>query len=297
MVFSSQSPLDQQSSKKFNVILVVADALRYDALGHNGGAASTPHIDRLARDGVTFTRAYSTAPCTMPSSVSMFTGNYSMAYSVIPARTGKGTTNWNYFFHIPSIEPLLRKSLNQLNYQICMSIENPNASGSNNLQEFIVLPKISALSGTDITHVEKITGIENLNWDQNGRISSRYDDSYGMLNFLLQPKSADNFFVVKWFADPHSPYNPPEKFKSGFSLSAENLPQEETVYTSLTGSDLHGLSKDEFPISNSSTKPKSNPLTSGWDTSSKPWNPTTCWKALISYSPPTMGRCSGNTMP
>lgn len=59
-----------------NIILLTFDALRYDFLGHAGGPAETPHLDRLAEETVSFTEAYSTASWTAPSFKSMFTGYY-----------------------------------------------------------------------------------------------------------------------------------------------------------------------------------------------------------------------------
>ena len=57
-----------------HLVIIVSDALRRDVLGCYGGAAHTPNIDRLAREGTLFENAYSTAPTTMPSAVAMLTG-------------------------------------------------------------------------------------------------------------------------------------------------------------------------------------------------------------------------------
>jgi choline-sulfatase len=238
--------LKQDRSKKYNVILIVADALRFDTLGCYGGGAKTPNIDRLSKNGVTFTRAYSTAPCTMPSSVGMLTGNHSMTYGAIPAKDLGGRTVWSYFFYVPNQEQLLGESLRELGYQLKMSVENPNASGSNNLQGFDILPRKQSLSEEQTSLVERITGIQNLNWDRNGQISSRYSDCYTMLHTLLQLNPEDSFFMVKWFQDPHPPLNPPEKFKTGFSVNSADLPRDETYYTTKAPFNLRELSPLEL---------------------------------------------------
>ena len=69
-----------------NIILIVSDALRADVLSCYGGEARTPNIDWLANNGVLFEKAYSTAPMTMPSCVSLFTGEYPDIYrkGIIP---------------------------------------------------------------------------------------------------------------------------------------------------------------------------------------------------------------------
>ncbi len=57
------------------VLLYVLDALRADTVGHLGGGETiTPALDRLAREGVTFTDHQSLAPNTLPSTKTLFTG-------------------------------------------------------------------------------------------------------------------------------------------------------------------------------------------------------------------------------
>ena len=60
-----------------HVVLVTIDTLRADRLGAYGYAeARTPHLDALAAAGVLATRAYATAPVTLPSHASILTGRY-----------------------------------------------------------------------------------------------------------------------------------------------------------------------------------------------------------------------------
>jgi arylsulfatase A-like enzyme len=65
-----------------NVLFIAVDDLR-DWVGHLGGHpnATTPHIDRLAKRGVSFTRAYCSAPLCNPSRISLLTG-------VAPSKSG-----------------------------------------------------------------------------------------------------------------------------------------------------------------------------------------------------------------
>lgn len=62
-----------------NVILVIFDTLRRDAVGCYGepppwGAVATPNLDAFARESVTFTRAYPEALPTLPARRSFYTG-------------------------------------------------------------------------------------------------------------------------------------------------------------------------------------------------------------------------------
>ncbi len=60
-----------------NVILISVDTLRADALGIYGSKfGASPNIDRAAQNGFVFLNAYSPAPNTHPSHMSLFTGLY-----------------------------------------------------------------------------------------------------------------------------------------------------------------------------------------------------------------------------
>ncbi|MCB0091765.1 MAG: sulfatase-like hydrolase/transferase, partial [Caldilineaceae bacterium] len=60
-----------------NIILIITDQQRYDTIAALGFPyMETPHLDRLVREGVTFTNCHITAPSCAPSRASLFTGYY-----------------------------------------------------------------------------------------------------------------------------------------------------------------------------------------------------------------------------
>ena len=60
-----------------NVLLLILDTARAASMSLYGATEqTTPHLQRWARDGATFDWAFSTAPWTLPSHASMFTGRY-----------------------------------------------------------------------------------------------------------------------------------------------------------------------------------------------------------------------------
>lgn len=64
---------DAQASKP-NLILIMADDLGYETLGCNGGESyATPHLDRMAAEGVRFANCYVQPVCT-PTRVELMTG-------------------------------------------------------------------------------------------------------------------------------------------------------------------------------------------------------------------------------
>ncbi|MGC1507627.1 sulfatase-like hydrolase/transferase [Ketobacter sp. MCCC 1A13808] len=64
----------ESSAERPNILVLVADDLGYnDVSTYNPTGFSTPHIDRIAAEGVAFTRHYADATCS-PSRVAMLTG-------------------------------------------------------------------------------------------------------------------------------------------------------------------------------------------------------------------------------
>lgn len=73
----------QNTQKKPNIIIIMADQLRADLLGREGYPLNTmPCADNLAKNGTWFNRAYTSAPASGPARVSMLTGRYPSATHV-----------------------------------------------------------------------------------------------------------------------------------------------------------------------------------------------------------------------
>jgi arylsulfatase A-like enzyme len=70
-----------------DVVLVLADDMGFSDIGCFGGEIETPHIDRLAREGVRLTQFYNTARCS-PSRASLMTGLH-------PHQVGVGILNFD----------------------------------------------------------------------------------------------------------------------------------------------------------------------------------------------------------
>jgi arylsulfatase len=66
-----------------NIILIITDQQRIDTIGALGAPwMHTPNLDRLAREGLSFSNCYVTAPLCAPSRASLFTGMYPHAHGV-----------------------------------------------------------------------------------------------------------------------------------------------------------------------------------------------------------------------
>ena len=63
------------TSEKPNIVLIMADDMGYSDLGCYGGEIKTPHLDRLAENGIRYTQAYNTSKC-WTTRISLLTGLY-----------------------------------------------------------------------------------------------------------------------------------------------------------------------------------------------------------------------------
>ncbi|MDB4660718.1 sulfatase-like hydrolase/transferase, partial [bacterium] len=71
-------------AKRPNILVILTDDHRYDALGFLGHPfLKTPHMDRLAAEGVHFQNAYVTTSLCSPSRASILTGLYAHNHRVV----------------------------------------------------------------------------------------------------------------------------------------------------------------------------------------------------------------------
>lgn len=218
---------DNGQKNRFNIIIIVADALRFDVLGCYGGDTNTPNIDWLARNGTLFENAYSTAPCTESSAVAMFTGNYSTSYRVISDKKRREKSKRVYSFYVNKSEKLLAEALKEMGYDVLMELENGIAARSNNFQGFEKVKGFEQMSKDEVTLVDKAIGFDISDWGDGGRLYHLY----GLLFYLLTVHDTQNFFLIKWFIDPHMPFNPDQKFKERISVDPSKLPQKTDFYS------------------------------------------------------------------
>ena len=78
---------------KPNILLLITDQQRWDAMGCSGGWVQTPHLDRISNEGVRFTNCVTTSPVCIPTRLSLATGLY-------PHNTGV----WNNMGHTMSAD-------------------------------------------------------------------------------------------------------------------------------------------------------------------------------------------------
>ena len=122
------SPGSEGSGGRDNVVVILIDTLRADHLGHHGyDRPTSPFLDELAADHVSFTRAHGTAPHTVPSVLSLWSATY-------PARHGNQYYPGLDSFEagklrmppsVPGALPLLAELFRERGYGTAAVVTNP----------------------------------------------------------------------------------------------------------------------------------------------------------------------------
>lgn len=116
------SPVQGVSTKP-NIIVLLCDDLGYGDLSCYGHPViKTPHLDRLAGQGLRLTSCYSAAPVCSPSRVGLLTGrspNRAGVYDWIPPG-GRQQANLRDLVHMQKDETTIPMILGQSGYQTCL---------------------------------------------------------------------------------------------------------------------------------------------------------------------------------
>lgn len=181
--------------KPKNVLVVTLDTIRADRLGAYGYAKiRTPVIDSLARDGVLFERAVAAAPLTLPSHTSLFTGTYPVFHGVRD----------NGDFVVPPELTTMAELFAARGYRTGAFV------GAFVLDSRWGLKKgFQKYADEFDLHQENLISIGDIRRPGNEVVDRA-------VSWLAEKRGAP-FFAWVHLYDPHSPYDPPEPFKSEYS--------------------------------------------------------------------------------
>ncbi|MBL6843395.1 MAG: sulfatase [Verrucomicrobiae bacterium] len=100
--------LHAQSSERPNILFIFLDDFGWKDTGYMGSDFyETPHLDRLAREGMIFTQAYSAAANCAPARASLLSGQYTPRHQVFNVGTRpRGKTKHRRLNHIPGTDTL-----------------------------------------------------------------------------------------------------------------------------------------------------------------------------------------------
>jgi arylsulfatase len=96
-----------ETAKPPNIVLIMADDLGFSDVGSYGGEIPTPHLDRLAEEGLRFTQFYNAARCS-PTRAALLTGRTPQAVG-IGHLNGPGIYPGDLDRETPTVAELLRE--------------------------------------------------------------------------------------------------------------------------------------------------------------------------------------------
>jgi arylsulfatase A-like enzyme len=204
------------AADKPNVLFIAVDDLNHwvTHLGRNK-QAKTPNIDRLARMGVTFTRAYCAAPVCNPSRAALMSGRR-------PGTTGIYDNGQDWRPVVPKEETLTTQFL-KAGYEVFGTgkIYHANVHRPGEWTDYFVGGR-----GTIKAHpAAKDDGVGGIKFKPLTDDSTLPDEAivdYGIKQ--LGEKHDKPFFVAVGLHKPHMPWDVPKKYYDLFPLDSIELP-------------------------------------------------------------------------
>lgn len=196
-----------------NVLLITLDTVRAASLSLYGYArATTPNLDRFSKRGVVFEDAFSTAPWTLPSHASMFTGRWPHELSA------------DHQTPLDGAHPTLAEFLRDRGYATAGFVANLKYCGANTglnrgFDRYEDYPRTLAEVASSSTLVRTVANNFRLrrlikNDEHLSRVTAEELSERALAWIGTQPDAP--FFVFLNYFDAHEPYLPPPPFDRQF---------------------------------------------------------------------------------
>ena len=195
-----------------NILILFADDLGSGDLSSRGGAARTPNIDRLGREGVEFRRYYGYPLCS-PARAALLTGQMPRRYGIAHALGVREPG-------MPANLPTLPRTLRAAGYQTWLvgkwhlgTASPPLQSGFDHFYGF---------EGPEVDYYQHTNRRGEIDWQRNG--TTIRDEGYSTfllaeeaISLIAQRDAAKPFYLQVAFNAPHFPLSAPESFLSKYS--------------------------------------------------------------------------------
>lgn len=184
------------STEQPPVILITIDTLRADRLSSYGSdRVVTPHIDRLAAEGIRFANASSTVPFTLPAHSSIMTGLYPPSHGV--------RENVGYVLapELVTIAERFRDAGYRTGGFVSAFVLDARWGIARGFDTYVDDFDLDAMAGANLGSVQR-AGPETIGH---------------ALAWLDGTEVAGPLFLWLHLFDPHDPYEPPEPFRSEYA--------------------------------------------------------------------------------
>ena len=212
-----------QADRRPNVLFIAIDDLNH-WVGHLGRnpQTRTPNIDRLASQGVAFSKAFCTAPACNPSRASLMSGQR-------PSTTGCYLNEQNWRPGI-SEDKLLNSHFSRAGYRVYGAGKIYHGAGDRGgvWDDYFAGDK---QAGLKLHPTAKDDGVGGIKFGPLDNTDEEMPD-YGVISYglkrLAEPAGGKPFFLAVGLVKPHMPFSVPKKWFDLFPLDTIELPPHRT---------------------------------------------------------------------
>jgi len=226
VAITAESPSSISAVSKPNLLILMTDQQRFDAMSFHGGQAITPNMDRLAQQGVDVRQFFSAAPVCVPSRCSLFTGRYGHSHRVLENDA-----------RLAAYEPHLFKVLKQAGYRLGYIGKN-HLLDTNEFTNFDFVggheferptggrTEFRAFSRLRSQQLRDVASWASSAWyDLDEKYSDAYVDRTRAIEFINSASDQKPFCLCVSFIEPHVPHVAPRKFEKLYPLDKIKLPE------------------------------------------------------------------------
>jgi len=185
-----------------NIILIVADTLRYKNLGFNGysptysenRSSPSPNLDKFASESIIFDNYFTHINCTHPSFTTFLSGRYPISHTII-----SHASLHEIIDGVVMLPEILRE-----NGIKTVAIDNMYRWFVKGFQDYIHSAGEGSMKNTFVVDANQVTD-KAIDWIKNN--------------------GDNNFFMMLHYWDPHIPYTPPKRYRN---LYYEDNPKNPT---------------------------------------------------------------------
>lgn len=191
-----------------NVVLITIDTLRADHCSCYGYyRPTTPHLDALARRGTLLETVYAVMPTTGPSHATLFTSQYPAGHGVL--KNG---------FVLGDDKVTRAEVLRAREYETAAVVSSYAVAGRFGLSQGF------DFYDDDFENADSSIGRDWPMWEGH-RVEGKFDrrardTSDRAIEWLRRRDAGGRYFLWVHYFDPHSPYDPPEPYRTDFARSA-----------------------------------------------------------------------------